>query len=193
MAESKLEQTAEEFRTLVRQAAESGRLSQPAPAAPIDTDALTATVRFAVARAMAEHAPTPTELDSALIARLEAASERLAEKAGDGDVLQHLRNVLPGQIHQEIQQQAQVTQQRIVNLEHQIAALHAESGWGRELARALLVGVVVALLLLVSVIFQKQLQDWGRDTVYPVFGIPIKEATPSPPRLAAPTAPPERR
>ena len=192
MADAKLEQTAEEFRTLVRQAAERGRFSGPASPA-VDPENLNAIVRAAVADALAANPPPAAGLDPALVERLEAASQTMGEKAGDGDVLLHLRNVLPGQIRQELQQQAQPTQQRLAGLEQRVAALHADSGWGREIARALLVGVVVAIVVLFSVIFEKQIQEWGRDTIYPLAGIPIKEASPRAPRQASPSTPQERR
>lgn len=192
MADAKLEQTAEEFRTLVRQAAERGRFAGPASPA-VDPENLNAIVRAAVADALAANPPPAAGLDPALVERLEEASQTMGEKAGDGDVLLHLRNVLPGQIRQELQQQAQPTQQRLAGLEQRVAALHADSGWGREIARALLVGVVVAIVVLFSVIFEKQIQEWGRDTIYPLAGIPIKEASPRAPRQASPSTPQERR
>lgn len=222
MADDKLEQTADEFRNLVRQAAERGRLSPAAPSPAVDADALAAAlearlvpaiatavetgaaksdhrpeiadiVRTAVTEAMADNSAPQSQIDPALIARLEAASKNLEEKAGDGDVLLHLRNVLPGQMRQEMHQQNQNILQRIGGLEHQVAAVQADSGWMRDLARALLTGLIVAIVLFFAVIFERQIQDWGRDAVYPLFGIPIKEATPSAPRLANPSAPAERR
>lgn len=191
MADSKLEQSAEEFRNLIRQASERGQLAPAAPA--IDPDALAAAVRTAVAEAMAEQAPQTAPLDPALIERLEAAVRDAAERTGDSDVLLHLRNVLPGQFRQDLQQHTQATQQRIAGLEQEIAALRAANGWGRDIARAVLTGIVVGVLLLFSVVFEKQVQDWGRDTLYPLFGVPIKEAMPSTPRQANPAAPQERR
>lgn len=195
MTDSPLERTAEEFRTLVRQAAEQGRLA-PAPTPAVDAAELAATLRAAVADAVAEsvaaNASGPVSLDPTLIARLEAAADTLSDRSDD-DVLLHLRNVLPGQIRQEFQQQAQGLQQRMGGLEQQVAALQADTGWGREIARALLTGAVVAIVLLFAVVFQKQIQDWGRDAIYPLLGITIKEASTSMPRLASPSSPPERR
>jgi len=217
MADDKLEQTADEFRNLVRQAAERGRLGPGATPAAIDADALAAAVearlapaitnaaqaepgpqfaaivRTAVAEAMAEQAVEPAQIDPALVTRLEAAAKNLEDKAGNGDVLVHLRNVLPGQMRQEMHQQNQTLLQRIGGLEQQVAAIHADNGWMRDLARSLLTGLVVVIIMFAVVIFDKQIQDWGRDAVYPLLGISIKEATPSTPRFANPSAPAERR
>lgn len=217
MADNKLEQTADEFRSLVRQAAEQGRLNPAGEHPGIDADAVAAAVearlvpaitaatsaepnpeiaamvRSAVAEAMAEHAPPSAQIDPALVQQLEAAAKSLDEKAGSGDVLMHLRNVLPGQMRQEMHQQSQNILQRIGGLEYQVAALHADNSWSRELARALLTGIVVAIVLFFAVIFERQIQDWGRDSVYPLFGISIKEAVPSTPRLANPSPPTETR
>ncbi len=217
MAESKLEQTADEFRNLVRQAAERGRLGPAASGSGVDPDALAAAVearlapalanavktdpgpetaamiRTAVAEAMAENAVPAAQIDPALVSRLETAAKHLEDKAGDGDVLLHLRNVLPGQMRQELLQQNQALLKRIGSLEQQMAAARSDNGWGRDILRALLTGLVVAIVLMATVIFEKQMQDWGRNTIYPLVGISIKEATPSVPRLANPAAPAERR
>lgn len=217
MAESKLEQTADEFRNLVRQAAERGRLGPAAPAAGVDADALAAAVearlasglanaakadsgpataaviRAAVAEAMAENAVPPAQIDPALVGRLEVAAQNLEKKAGEDDVLLHLRNVLPGQMRQELLQHNQALLKRLGAMELQLGAIRADNGWTRDVARALLTGLIVAIVLIATVIFEKQLQNWGRDTIYPLVGISIKEATPSAPRLVSPAAPAERR
>lgn len=217
MAESKLEQTADEFRNMVRQAAERGQLGPAASGPTVDADALAAAVearlapalanavktdsgeqtaaliRTAVGEAMAEHAAASAQIDPELVNRLEQAANTLQEKAGDGDVLLHLRNVLPGQIRQELLQQNQSLGKRLASMEQQLAAIRADNGWTRDIARALLTGLVVAIVLIATVIFEKQLQNWGRDAIYPLVGISIKEATPAAPRLANPTVPAERR
>jgi hypothetical protein len=67
--------------------------------------------------------------------------------------------------------------QRFAALEGQVAAVQADNGLGRDLIRVALTGLVVAVIVIGVTIFERQLQNWGRDAIYPLFGISIKEAT----------------
>ncbi len=222
MADEKLEQTADKFRRAVQQAAEHGRLKPAGVAdagstAPVDPDAIVAAldarlsetltaavrqeigvavaaaVRESVADALAQQpSADAAAIDPDLIVRLEAAAERIAEK-DDGDVLLHLRNILPGQIRQELHQQNQTTVQRLSTIEAELDAIQANNGVGWQLLRLALIGLVVFIIAVFVAIFEKQLQNWGRDSIYPLLGLSIKEASPSSPRSASPAAPQERR
>jgi hypothetical protein len=199
MSDNTLGRTAEEFRAAVRLAAERGNLtaSANAAAAPVDIDAIVAAIEGrmgtavgeavrreitaqigepvdqAVRRALADQAAP--SIDPQLVARLEAAAEQLPH--GDSDVMLHLRNILPGQMRQEMHQQNQQVMQRFAALEGQVAAVQADNGLGRDLIRVALTGLVVAVIVIGVTIFERQLQNWGRDAIYPLFGISIKEAT----------------
>ena len=139
MSDNTLGRTAEEFRAAVRLAAERGNLtaSANAAAAPVDIDAIVAAIEGrmgtavgeavrreitaqigepvdqAVRRALADQAAP--SIDPQLVARLEAAAEQLPH--GDSDVMLHLRNILPGQMRQEMHQQNQQVMQRFAALE----------------------------------------------------------------------------
>jgi hypothetical protein len=197
MSDNTLGRTAEEFRAAVRLAAERGNLtaSANAAAAPVDIDAIVAAIEGrmgtavgeavrreitaqigepvdqAVRRALADQAAP--SIDPQLVARLEAAAEQLPHS----DVMLHLRNILPGQMRQEMHQQNQQVMQRFAALEGQVAAVQADNGLGRDLIRVALTGLVVAVIVIGVTIFERQLQNWGRDAIYPLFGISIKEAT----------------
>jgi hypothetical protein len=183
MSDNTLGRTAEEFRAAVRLAAERGSLtaSANAPAATVDVDAVAAAVEArmgaavgeAVRREMAEHTAPP--IDPQLVARLEAAAEQLPQD--DSDVMLHLRNILPGQMRQELHAQNQHVMQRIAALETQLAAVQSDNGLGRDLIRVALTGLAVAIIIIGVTIFERQLQNWGRDAIYPLFGVSIKEAS----------------
>jgi hypothetical protein len=204
MANDKLGQTAQEFRAAVRQAAERNQLA-PAAAPAVDANAIAAavdarvattvqreisqqvgsTVDRAVKRALAEQMTPP--IDPALVARLEAAAGQMPQ--GDDEVLLHLRNILPGQMRQEMHQQNQQLMQRIAMLEEQLDAVQADNGLGRDLVRLALIGIVVAIIVVFATVFERQLQNWGRDAIYPIFGVSIKEAPAAAPPSATQTAP----
>jgi hypothetical protein len=220
MADDTLKQTAEQLRAAVEQAkgrgdfAPAGQRGQgpavdvPALAAAVEAQlspALTAllraeldekvggTVSDAVSRALAEHPSQTAQIDPELVARLETAAQKIATSEGDSDVMLHLRNILPGQIHQDLQVHNQALMHRIAVLEGELAAMQVDLGWGREFLRLALVGLVVAFVMIGVSIFERQIQNWGRDTIYPLFGISIKEASPSTPRPAVQSVPTERR
>lgn len=220
MADDTLKQTAEQLRAAVEQAkgrgdfAPAGQRGQaptvdvPALAAAVEAQlspALTAllraeldekvggTVNDAVSRALAEHPGQAAQIDPELVARLEAAAQKIATSEGDSDVMLHLRNILPGQIHQDLQVHNQALMHRIAVLEGELAAMQVDLGWGREFFRLALVGLVVAFVMIGVSIFERQIQNWGRDTIYPLFGLSIKEASPSTPRPAVQSMPTERR
>jgi hypothetical protein len=204
MANDTLGQTAQEFRAAVRQAAERNQLA-PAAAPAVDANAIAAavdarvattvqreisqqvgsTVDRAVKRALAEQMTPP--IDPALVARLEAAAGQMPQ--GDDEVLLHLRNILPGQMRQEMHQQNQQLMQRIAMLEEQLDAVQADNGLGRDLVRLALIGIVVAIIVVFATVFERQLQNWGRDAIYPIFGVSIKEAPAAAPPSATQTAP----
>jgi hypothetical protein len=204
MAENTLGQTAAEFRAAVRRATERGPLGAASPAPAIDADAIAgaveARVSEAVRREVAEQVAGPVDrairgaladqgpstIDPQLIARLEAAAAQMPQ--GDSDVMLHLRNILPGQMRQEMHQQNQHVMQRLEALEAQLAAVQADNGLGRDLIRIALTGIVVAVVVVGVTVFQRQIQEWGRDTIYPMFGISIKEASSARPPVAAPAA-----
>jgi hypothetical protein len=205
MANNTLGQTAQEFRAAVRQATERNQMAPQQAAPPVDANAIAAAVEARVAdtvrREISQQVGAPVDravrsalaeqmappIDPALVARLESAAKQLPQ--GDDEVLLHLRNILPGQMRQEMHQQNQQLLQRMAMLEEQLDAVQADNGLGRDLVRLALTGLVVAVIVIFVAIFERQLQNWGRDAIYPIFGVSIKEVPAATPPSAMQTAP----
>ncbi len=184
MANNTLGQTAQEFRAAVRQATERNQMAPQQAAPPVDANAIAAAVEARVADTVRREI---SQQVGALVARLESAAKQLPQ--GDDEVLLHLRNILPGQMRQEMHQQNQQLLQRMAMLEEQLDAVQADNGLGRDLVRLALTGLVVAVIAIFVAIFERQLQNWGRDAIYPIFGVSIKEAPAATPPSAMQTAP----
>lgn len=212
MAKDPLDDKAQEFRDVVRarlaerpQGGRAAALAAPAgqPAA-IDRQAIEralaealkerlgpeirAAVGPAVTAALAEHGTTVggTVDPGAVSETVEAAVANVIES--QGDILVHLRNVLPGQVAQELQQHQRHHDARLAELEDAIRRVEAAGSGGRALRRGLLTVLAVALVMVAITIFDRQIRTWGRQTIYPMLGLTVSAVQPTVP-TATPTEP----
>ena len=204
MVNNPLDDKAQEFRNVVRAYLTGQKQGGLAPAggtdtAPIDRATLEealiealkehvereirAAVVPAVAAAIAEHGSRiDGEVASAAISRtVESAMASVVES--QNDILVHLRNVLPGQIQRELRQHQRAHDARLAALEEVVNRLAASGGGARMLRRGLLVVLAVALVMVAVTIFERPIRFWGRQTLYPLFGLTVSELRPTLPQV----------